>query len=185
MLDELADELAAALSRAFRSYGPAGTKVTGRAANRQAAVIQAQPLQDAIRPGGPRWYAVDVPEGRRLLTSVSAIPSFDDEGQSALRTELLDTNLQRLEGDSEILLGRTAGANGRVRHAVAVDARFRRHGGIAPGRYTFQVQIRGRAADRRGPGRARGPAARARRDARTDPRGRGAQRPGGDPVRDA
>ena len=113
--DELADELAAALSRAFRSYEPAGTKVTGGPANRQAAVIQAGLFQDAIRPGETRWYAVDVPEGRRLLTSVSAIPSFEDEGQSALRTELLDTNLQRLEGDSEILLGRTAGANGRVR----------------------------------------------------------------------
>ena len=49
--DELADELAAALSRAFRNYEPAGTKVTGGPASRQAEVLQAGLFQDALAPG--------------------------------------------------------------------------------------------------------------------------------------
>jgi Ca-activated chloride channel family protein len=139
--DDLADELAAALSRAFRSYEPAGTKVTGGPTNRDAAAIQAGLFQDAIRPGETRFYAVDVPEGRRLLTSVTAIPAFVDEGQSALRTELFDTRMQRLEGDSEILLGRAAGANGRVRTQSLSMPDFAGTDGLPAGRYTFQVQL--------------------------------------------
>jgi Ca-activated chloride channel family protein len=139
--DELADELAAALSRAFRSYDPAGTEVEGGPAAEQAASIKTGLFQDAIAPGETRWYAVDVPEGRRLLASVSAIPAQTDEGQSALRTELLDPQGQRLEGDSEVLFGRTAGANGRVRTQSLSMADFAGAEGLPAGRYTFQVQV--------------------------------------------
>ena len=168
--DELADELAAALSRAFRSYEPAGTKVTGGPANRQPAVLQAGLFQDAIAPGETRWYAVDVPEGRRLLASVSAIPSYDDRGQSALRTELFDTELERLEGDAEVLYGRAAGAGGRVRTQSLSMPDFAGTQELPPGRYTFRVEIEdGIDADSRAR-RARRPAPATRRGARAHAR---------------
>ena len=61
------------------SYEPAGTKVTGGAASQQAAALGAGLFQDAIAPGQERWYAVDVPEGKRLFAAVTAIPAVDAE----------------------------------------------------------------------------------------------------------
>ena len=87
---KLGDELAAALARAFRDYEPAGTKVTGGAASQQAAALGAGLFQDAIAPGQERWYAVDVPEGKRLFASVTAIPAVDAGGSAEFRTELFD-----------------------------------------------------------------------------------------------
>ena len=135
--DELADELAAALARAFRSYEPAGTKVTGGTGATEAAPLQGGLFQDSFRPGEKRWYAVDVPEGRSLLASVSAIPSHEDRGQSALRTELLDPGGERVDGDAEVLYGQAAGEGGRVRTQSLLMPDF----AGAPGRYTFSVEV--------------------------------------------
>ena len=136
--DELADELAAALSRAFRGYEPAGTKVAGGPDNRQAVALRGGLFQDALAPGEKRWYAVDVPEGRRLLTaSVSAVTSYDDEGQSALRTELQSPSFERLDGHDDVLYGRAAGAGGRVRSHGLTMPDFAGTAELPPGRYAF------------------------------------------------
>ena len=66
--DKLGDELAAALARAFRSYEPSGTKVTGGTAQGQPTALGTGLYQDVITPYGQRWYAIDVPAGRRLVT---------------------------------------------------------------------------------------------------------------------
>ncbi len=139
--DELADELAAALSRAFRNYEPAGTKVTGGPASPQAEVLQAGLYQDALAPGDTRWYAVDVPRGKSLLASVTAIPSYEDRGQSALGTELLNPDLERVDGDREVLYGAAAGEGGRVRAQSLLMPDFAGAGELPPGRYTFSVEI--------------------------------------------
>ena len=81
---KLGDELAAALARAFRDYEPAGTKVTGGAASQQAAALGAGLFQDAIAPGQERWYAVDVPQGKRLFAAVTAIPAVDAGGSGGV-----------------------------------------------------------------------------------------------------
>ena len=98
-------------------------------------------FQDAIAPGETRWYAVDVPAGKRLLVSAGAIPSYDDKGQGGLRTELFDTTGQRLEGDAEVLYGRGAGAVGRVRSQSLAMQDFAGTQALPPGRYTFRVEL--------------------------------------------
>ena len=131
--DELADELAAALSRAFRSYETAGTKVTGGPAREQAVALQAGLFQDALRPGETRWYAVDVPEGRRLLTSVSAIPSYEDVRPERAADRAPGPRRPRIEGDAEVLLGRAAGDSGRVRAQSLSMPEFAGTGGLPRG----------------------------------------------------
>ena len=47
-------------------------------------------FQDTITVGEQRWYTLEVPKGRRVLASVTAIPPYESGGGSTLRTELLD-----------------------------------------------------------------------------------------------
>ena len=140
--DELADELAAAALAGVPQLRAGRDEGHGRAGERQAAVIQAGLFQDAIRPGETRWYAVDVPEGRASAASVSAIPSFEDAGQSALRTELLDTNLAARGGRlARSCYGAAAGEGGRVRAQSLLMPDFAGTEELPPGRYTFSVEI--------------------------------------------
>ena len=121
---------------------PAGTKVTGGSEREQAEALQTGLFQDALRPGETRWYAVDVPEGRRLLASVSAIPSYDDVGQSALRTELQEPD--RVRASTAIARSSTAaaaGEGGRVRAQSLLMPDFAGAAELPPGRYTFSVEI--------------------------------------------
>jgi Ca-activated chloride channel family protein len=79
--DKLGDELLALLSRAFRSYEPAGTKVTGGPTREQAVPITTGLFQDVLpNDATQRWFSVDVPKGRRLVISGTAIPPLDASG---------------------------------------------------------------------------------------------------------
>ena len=139
---KLGDELAAALARAFRGYEPDGDR-GHRRVRRSAAygARQAGLFQDTLAPGDERWYAVDVPEGRRLLATVSAIPSHEDRGNSTLQTELFDPRRTRLDGDGDVLSGAAAGVGGRVRSHALTMRDFAGAAGLEPGRYVFRVAI--------------------------------------------
>ena len=87
--DKLGDELLALLSRAFRSYEPAGTKVTGGPTQDQAVAIGTGLFQDVLpNDATERWFSVDVPAGRRLVISATAIPPLDAGGSAAFQLYL-------------------------------------------------------------------------------------------------
>jgi Ca-activated chloride channel family protein len=137
----LGDELAAALARAFRSYEPAGTKVTGGLSQTQGPTLGSGQFQDVMKPGEERWYAIHVPAGRRLLASVTAIPSKQAGGQGALQTDLLDPAGQNVDRDSEVMYGKDAGEAGRERSQALRTAGPAGAGDVAPGRYVLHVKI--------------------------------------------
>lgn len=139
--DALADELAAALTRAFRSYEPAGTKVTGGPASEQAVALEEGLFQDSLRVGEQRWYAVDVPEGKRLLASVSAIPSHEAGGQGYVRSELFAPGGTSIESRHDVLYGGEAGDAGRVRSQPLPMGNVAGSADLPPGRYVFSVEI--------------------------------------------
>ena len=81
---ELGDELAALLARAYRSYEPSGTKVEGATTPGDGPNLSAGLFQDTMTLGDQRWYTLEVPAGRRVLASVTAIPPFESSGTSTL-----------------------------------------------------------------------------------------------------
>ncbi|HEY6889500.1 MAG TPA: VWA domain-containing protein [Solirubrobacter sp.] len=84
--DKLGDELLALLSRAFRSYEPAGTKVTGGPTRDQAVAISPGLYQDVLpNDATKRWFSVDVPAGQRLVISGTAIPPLEASGRAAFQ----------------------------------------------------------------------------------------------------
>lgn len=146
--DKLADELAAMLTRAFRSYEVEGTEVTGGSAPEQPAALKEGLFQDALAPGELRWYAVDVPAGQRLLASVTAIPSHETSGQGRLRSELFNPDQQPLTSRHEPLYGRGRNVAGRVASQPLAMAAPAGSQGLPPGRYRFSVEVeRGLEAD--------------------------------------
>jgi Ca-activated chloride channel homolog len=137
--DKLGEELAAALARAFRSYLPSGTKVTGGPAQDQATALGTGLYQDVITPYGQRWYSIDVPAGRRLLTSVTAIADIKARGAAEWHVRLLDPKGQVVGFDSELFEGRDA-VTGRAR---TFSPRMEGAAGsrLPAGRYTLMVEI--------------------------------------------
>jgi hypothetical protein len=111
---KLGDELAAALARALRTYDAAGTPVTGGPAQAQAVALATGLYQDVLKPGDQRWYAIDVPAGKLLFTSVTAIPSFAAGGDGRLTTELIDARGDKVSGGADLLKGRDTSQHGRV-----------------------------------------------------------------------
>src|SRR5262249_61567835 len=107
---ERGEARAAALARGFRSYEPVGTKVVG-AASEQASPPDLGPGQflDTLQPGDERWYTVDVPAGKRLFASVTAIPSKTAAGQAALDTGLLDPSGHSIDNFGQVMYGKNAG----------------------------------------------------------------------------
>jgi Ca-activated chloride channel family protein len=84
--DKLGDELLALLSRAFRSYEPGGTAVTGGATREQAVAISPGLYHDVLpNDSTKRWFSVDVPKGRRLVISGTAIPPLDASGEAGFQ----------------------------------------------------------------------------------------------------
>jgi Ca-activated chloride channel family protein len=138
---KLGDELAAALARAFRSYEPAGTKVTGGLSQTQGPALGSGQFQDAMKPGEERWYRIDVPAGRRLFASVTAIPSKQAGGQGALQSDLLDPAGRNVDRDSEVMYGKDAGEAGRERSQALRTAGPAGAGDVASGRYVLHVKI--------------------------------------------
>ncbi len=138
---KLGEELAAALARAFRSYEPTGTKVQG-APDEQAdppSLGQGQFL-DSLQPGDDRWYGVDVPAGKRLFASVTAIPSKTAAGQASLDTELVDPKGRRIDEFGQVMYGKDAGEAGRER-SYGFRSGFAGAGDVPVGRYRLHVHI--------------------------------------------
>jgi Ca-activated chloride channel family protein len=130
--DKLADELQALLTRAYRSYEPQGTKVQGDTEQRgDGPVLGAGQFQDSIHADEERWYSFDVPEGRRLVVTVTLIPPYDSIGYSGYSLELFDPggeSIQILGG--HVQGGVTAGEGGWVSTHT-----LRTAGPVAGGRY--------------------------------------------------
>jgi Ca-activated chloride channel homolog len=137
--DKLGEELAAALARAFRTYDPSGTKVTGGTTQDQPTSLSTGLYQDVITPYGQRWYAIDVPAGRRLVTSVTEITSIKAEGAAEFHVRLLDPQGQVVQLDSELIQGRDS-VSGR---AQTFSPRMEAAGGgrLPAGRYLLMVEI--------------------------------------------
>jgi Ca-activated chloride channel family protein len=135
----LGDELAAALARAFRSYDPSGTPVTGGPSAAQAAALGTGLYQDVIRPYESRWYSIQVPAGRRLVTSVTEIASFKARGLAEFHTTLLDPQGKEVDFQSEGIEGRDS-VTGR---AQTFSPRLDEPTGTRwpAGRYTLRVEI--------------------------------------------
>jgi Ca-activated chloride channel family protein len=138
---KLGEELAAALARAFRSYEPAGTKVQG-APDEQATPPALGPGQflDTLQPGDERWYAVDVPAGKRLFASVTAIPSKTAAGQAALQTELVDPSGRSIDTFGQVMYGKDAGEAGRER-SYGFRSGFAGTEDAPAGKYRLHVKI--------------------------------------------
>jgi Ca-activated chloride channel family protein len=138
---KLGEELAAALARAFRSYEPVGTKVQG-ATDEQATPpdLGGGQFLDTLQPGDERWYAVDVPAGKRLFASVTAIPSKTAAGQAALDTELVDPAGQLVDNFGQVMYGKAAGEAGRER-SYGFRSGFAGTQDAPVGRYRLHVKI--------------------------------------------
>jgi Ca-activated chloride channel family protein len=137
--DKLGEELAAALARAFRTYDPSGTKVTGGTTQDQPTALGTGLYQDVITPYGQRWYSIDVPAGRRLVTSATEITSIKAEGAAEFHVRLLDPQGQVVQLDSELIQGRDS-VSGR---AQTFSPRMEAAGGgrLPAGRYLLMVEI--------------------------------------------
>ena len=144
-----------------RAREPAGRGAAGRAL----------PGRDPRR-ASTRWYAVDVPRGKSLLASVTAIPSL--RGPRAERAADRAAESRPRARRRRLARCSTAPrrASGRVRAQSLLDAGLRRRGGAATGPLHVQRRDRGRAR-RPTPCRSRSACSCcARRDARADARGR-------------
>src|SRR4051812_28270537 len=136
---KLGEELAAALARAIRSYQPSGTKVTGGPTAQQATGLGTGLFQDTLTPDQPRFYAVDVPRGKRLLFSTTAIPAFDLQGSGEFHTVLTDPTGQDIQFESGTVQGRDR-AEGRTQTQSVRTESFV-GGGLPAGRYTVRVEV--------------------------------------------
>jgi Ca-activated chloride channel family protein len=143
--DRLGDELAALLSRAYRSYEPTGTKVAGGPAQAQAAGLGEGLFLDTLPPeDAPRWYSVDVPEGRRLLVSATAIPPKGSSGAGAFTLDLYKPGADRADPDE------SAGISGALQDTVdgtTLTHSVRMVEQDPPGKYFFTVNIEHRSGN--------------------------------------
>jgi Ca-activated chloride channel family protein len=137
--DELGDELAALLVRAYRSYVPSGTKVEGAEEAGAGPVLGAGLFQDSLTVGDERWYQLDVPRGRRVLASVTGIPPYESSGGSTYRVELRAPSGEDV-GSNQGLLdgGLSATEAGRV-----LTYSVRTAGPVDGGRYQLGVSLLG------------------------------------------
>ena len=137
--DKLGEELAAALARAFRSYEVSGTKVTGGTAAAQATPLGTGLYQDVIDPYGARYYSIDVPAGKRLVTSVTEVTSIEAKGAAEFHAYLYDPKGNRVVFNSELIQGRDS-VEGR---AQTFSPRMDSAAGsrLPPGRYVLQAEI--------------------------------------------
>jgi len=144
---KLGDELAAALARAFRAYEPAGTKVTGAPdENGKAPALGPGLFQDSLQPGDSRFYDVQVPAGKRLLASVTAIPSRQAAGQGTLDTELFAPDGSSVDVFGSVMYGKAAGEGGRE-VSQAMNSDFAGKEDVPAGRYKLRVTVKDEGLD--------------------------------------
>jgi Ca-activated chloride channel family protein len=143
--DQLGGELAALLSRAYRSYEPTGTKVAGGPSRAQATALGERLFLDTLPPEeAPRWFSVDVPAGRRLVVSATAIPPWGSSGAGAFVLDLYKPGADRAGPDE------SAGISGTSQDTVAgttLTHSVRMVQGDPPGKYFFTVNIEHRSGD--------------------------------------
>jgi Ca-activated chloride channel family protein len=137
--DKLGDELLALLARAFRSYEPSGTEVTGGASREQAVGLGKGLFLDVLpQDNSERWYAVDVPEGSRAVISATAIPPRDSSGPGAFQLKLFAPDSERtIAFESQLL--EDPGRHGIFGSTVTQNVRTRP--GDPPGRYLVSTVL--------------------------------------------
>jgi Ca-activated chloride channel family protein len=134
---DLGDELAALLARAYRAYEPSGTKVEGATTKGEGPNLSAGLFQDTFTVGDQRWYTLEVPKGRRVLASVTAIPPYEAGGGSTLRTDLIATDGSHEAFEQGLLSGGTSATElGRVE-----TQSVRTPGPTAGGQYLLGVSL--------------------------------------------
>jgi Ca-activated chloride channel family protein len=138
--DSLGDELAALLSRAFRSYEPTGTKVEGGPARTQATAVGEGLYLDAIPAGEEeqRWFSVDVPKGRRALISATAIPPRGSGGAGSFVVNLYPPGEEIASASDAFLIHGTSFDDvygSTLSHSVRMGP------DDPPGRYDFSILI--------------------------------------------
>jgi Ca-activated chloride channel family protein len=137
--DQLGDELAALLSRAFRSYEPSGTEVAGGASREQATAVGEGLFVDELpTEPGERWFSIDVPEGQRAIISATAIPPRGSEGTGAFQLYLYGPdNGDRVATESQVLRGATFDDV----YGATTSQSVRTVAGDPPGKYAFTVNL--------------------------------------------
>ena len=137
--DTLGDELAALLSRAYRSYEPTGTAAEGGASREQATAIgQGLFLDELPTEAGARWFSIDVPEGRRAIVSATAIPARGSDGTGAFQLDLYKPG----DDSTPVTESQTIrGATFDDVYGATSSLSVRSVPGDPPGRYAFSVQI--------------------------------------------
>jgi Ca-activated chloride channel family protein len=84
--DSLLRELRAALARARRTYDPVGRAVQGATSREAAPVLGSGQYLDALAPGETKYYAVDVPRGRRMWVSGTLVVPREANGSDLAAT---------------------------------------------------------------------------------------------------
>jgi hypothetical protein len=113
--------------------------VSGGAAPARAAPLGTGLYQDVIHPYGRRWYSIEVPPGRRLVTSVTEIASFKAQGTAEFHVRLLDPHGSVVDLQSEAIQGRSS-VIGRTRtFSPRMDEPA--GGKLPPGRYRLEAEI--------------------------------------------
>jgi Ca-activated chloride channel family protein len=137
--DKLGDELLALLARAFRSYEPSGTEVTGGATREQAAGLGSGLFLDTLpQDNSERWYSIDVPEGRRAIISATAIPPRGSSGPGAFQVKLFEPDAEHyLAFESKLL--EDPGRHGIFGSTLTQNVRTRP--GDPPGHYLVSAVL--------------------------------------------
>jgi Ca-activated chloride channel family protein len=138
--DRLGDELAALLSRAFRSYEPTGTEVASTTDRTRAPKLGQGLFLTTIpaKDPGVRKFFIDVPSDRRLIVSATAIPPQGSAGAGAFVLRLFPPGEDRYSASSSALLH---GAAFDDVHGATLSHSVRMAPGDPPGEYEVTVSI--------------------------------------------
>jgi Ca-activated chloride channel homolog len=142
--EALRRELLAAFARAFRSYDPSGTPVTGGSSPESAPVIGEGQYLERFRPGDEKYYAVDVKPGQKLYASAVAIPPRGLDGNGVFAARLITPRGEQLEEEREVLQYDFLGQYGNIK-AVAMRGKQTAAPGVPsdvpPGKWVVRVAI--------------------------------------------
>jgi hypothetical protein len=142
--EALRRELLAAFARAFRSYEPSGTPVTGSDVPESAPVIGEGQYLERLRPGAEKYYAVTVKPGQKLYASAVAIPPRGLNGHGVFAARLITPSGEQLDEEREVLSYDFLGQYGNIK-AVAMRGKQTEAPGIPsevpPGKWVVRVAI--------------------------------------------
>jgi len=142
--EALRRELLAAFARAFRSYDPSGTRVSGGDAPESAAAIGEGQYLEELRPGDEKYYAVDVKPGQKLYASAVAIPPRGMDGNGVFAARLITPRGEQLREEREVLDYDFLGQYGNI-EALAMRGKQTAAPGVPsdlpPGRWVVRVAI--------------------------------------------